>query len=99
MEKVSTPVDRHCDRKRTSKRIPAETENLAGSPAHRAEPATFADINRLPRPTLTLNHADELLQFALVEVGDGPERHPCSRPLEHMKTLSCCLLGSGFVAG
>jgi hypothetical protein len=28
------------------------------------------------RPTLTLYQADELLQLALVEVGDGPERHP-----------------------
>jgi hypothetical protein len=29
MEKVSKPVDRHCCRKRTPKRNPAETENLA----------------------------------------------------------------------
>jgi hypothetical protein len=35
MEKVSTPVDRHCDRKRTDKRNPAETENLASRPSHR----------------------------------------------------------------
>jgi hypothetical protein len=34
MEKVSTPVDRHCDCKRTSKRNPAETENLASRPSH-----------------------------------------------------------------
>jgi hypothetical protein len=29
MEKVSTPVDRHCRSKRTTKRTPAQTENLA----------------------------------------------------------------------
>ena len=34
MEKVSTPVDRPCDCKRTSKRTPAETENLASRPSH-----------------------------------------------------------------
>jgi hypothetical protein len=29
MEKVSKPVDRHCRSKRTAKRTPAQTENLA----------------------------------------------------------------------
>jgi hypothetical protein len=33
-------------------------------------------INRLGGLTLALNQADELLQFAFVEVGDDPERHP-----------------------
>src|SRR4051794_26110201 len=37
MEKVSTPVDRHCDRKRTDKRNLAETENLASRPSHRVK--------------------------------------------------------------
>jgi hypothetical protein len=34
MEKVSTPVDRPCGRKRASKRTPAQTENVASRPSH-----------------------------------------------------------------
>ena len=51
LEKVSTPVSRPCNRKRTSKRTPAETENLASRPSHRnARSAARACQSRAAHP-------------------------------------------------
>jgi hypothetical protein len=45
-------------------------------PGRRTQTLTLADINRFARPTLAPDQEGELFQLVLVEVGDGPERHP-----------------------
>jgi hypothetical protein len=55
MEKVSTPVDRHCDGKRTNKRNPAETENLASRPSHLDDPCQFGRERKFLRGTSRLD--------------------------------------------
>jgi hypothetical protein len=46
MEKVSKPVDRHCRSKRTAKRTPAETENLASRLPYSTEPGIGEQVER-----------------------------------------------------
>jgi hypothetical protein len=49
MEKVSKPVDRHCRSKRTAKRTPAETENLASRLPYSVAPGIGAKVERFMR--------------------------------------------------
>jgi hypothetical protein len=60
----------------TARRVSISSElspRLARKPPERSATDSFT---RFARPTLALDQEDELLQLALVEVGDGAERHP-----------------------
>jgi hypothetical protein len=52
MEKVSKPVDRHCRSKRTDKRTPAETENLASRLPYSEETGIGERVERFLRAVL-----------------------------------------------
>ena len=52
------------------------TTHFVGQSGKTTQIVTLADIDRFARPTLALDQDGELLQLVLVEVGDGPERHP-----------------------
>jgi hypothetical protein len=59
MEKVSKPVDRHCRSKRTAKRTPAQTENLASRLPYSKSPGIG-------------KRAERFLEAVFRQIGHGP---------------------------